>query len=189
MDEDFWDIIKPTYGEEDPFMPAYDQNDYDIAHSDEEQQEWDYDDEEEGGEFKVFDEYDPDEYGVSYQQLEQISYGDPELGMSLGGKFAKFEKIVQVQTVSKEKLYLNKLKAELNQYFPFDKSNHYAILIQKVPRFWLKNSETIVATIYMIDELKKSPLIGSKLARYSTRTNVRKEDLFRYYRLLKEYIT
>src|SRR3972149_12208065 len=114
--EDIWKNIENVSAEkENVHIVAYPQNDYAVANSDEEAQEWDYG-EEEGEEFKDINEYDPDAFGVSYAQLEQTSYGDPELGMSLGGKFAKFEKIVQSQAISKEKLYLNKLKAELNTY-------------------------------------------------------------------------
>jgi len=173
--------------EEDIFLPAYEENVYELAQS-EEEPEWDYGAEEEEGEFTQFVDQDPEEFSFSYAQLEHISYADPEMGTTLGGKFSKMEKIMQMQTVSKEKLYTNKLKADLNIYFSFDKTNHYVTLIQNVPRFWLKNSLAMASTIFMIDQLKNSKLTADKLTDFSQQTGIRKEDLFRYYRLLEKYI-
>jgi hypothetical protein len=172
----------------DEFLPAYPQNEDYV--NDPETKEWDYGAEssDEDGEFNEFVDKDPYEFGISYAQLGQISQGDPELGTTLGGKFFKIEKMVQAQTVSKEKLYLNKLKAELNDVFGSSKKvNHYATVVQQVPRYWLKNGRTIAATYYLIDRLSNSPLTSGKLASFSTEFGVDKEDLFRYYRLLKEY--
>ena len=175
-------------GGEDAFLPAYDEDEYNLVQSDDETQDWDYDDEPEG-EFNQFVDQDPVEFGYSYAQLEHVSFGDPEIGTTIGGKFAKLEKIMQMQTVSKEKLYINKLKAELKDVdFSFDKINHYAILVQAVPRFWLKNGKAIASTIFTIDKLKGTKLTADKLADYSIQTGIRKEDLFRYYRLLVKYI-
>ncbi len=175
-------------GGEDAFLPAYDEDESNLIQSDDENQDWDYDDEPEG-EFNQFVDQDPEEFGYSYAQLEHVSFGDPEMGTTIGGKFAKLEKIMQMQTVSKEKLYTNKLKAELNnKHFSFDKTNHYATLVQDVPRFWLKNSNAIASTIFTIDKLKGTKLTADKLADYSIQTGIRKEDLFRYYRLLVKYI-
>jgi hypothetical protein len=171
-------------GSEESFLPAYDEDEYALPQSDEEEQEWDYDD----GEFTHFVDKDPDEFGFSYAQLEHISYGDLEMGTTIGGKFTKLEKIMQMQTISKEKLYTNKLKVDLNMHFSFGKTNHYAVLVQKVPRFWLKNSQAMASTIFMIDNLEGTKLTAGKLEKYSQQTGIRKEDLFRYYRLLEKYI-
>jgi hypothetical protein len=195
MDEIDWDKLaqqeewEESGGGEDAFLTAYDDDQYDLMHSDDEDgKEYDYDDDDYDKEVDQFDEYDPYEFMPSYGQLEHVSYGDPALGTTIGGKFSKLEKIMQMQTVPKETLYINKLKAELNTYFSFDKTNHYAVLVQSVPRFWLKNIPAMSATIYMIDKLKGVKLSATKLADYAEQTNTRKEDLFRYYRLLKKYI-
>ncbi len=173
--------------EEESFLPAYNVDEYALAQSDDEEQEWDYDDGDDG-EFTHFVDKDPDEFGFSYAQLTHISYGDPEMGTTIGGKFTKLEKIMQMQTISKEKLYTNKLKVDLNMHFSFDKTNHYAVQVQDVPRFWLKNSQAMASTIFMIDKLEGTKLTADKLANYSQQTGIRKEDLFRYYRLLEKYI-
>nr|QBK87615.1 MAG: hypothetical protein LCMAC201_05280 [Marseillevirus LCMAC201] len=171
-------------GGDDTFLTAYDE--YNLSQSDDETQKWDYDDEPEG-EFNQFVDQDP-EFGFSYTQLEHVSFADPELGTTIGGKFTKLEKIMQMQTVSKEKLYINKLKFDLSTYFSFDNTNHYATLVQAIPRFWLKNSAAIASTIFMIDKLGSAKLTVAKLNDYSIQTGIRKEDLFRYYRLLGKYI-
>lgn len=185
------------------FLPAYEQDEYTLAQSDDddqgfgfgfgdgddEEKEWDYggggDDDD--GEFTQFDQ-DPEDFSFSYTQQEQIGYGDPDLGTTVGGQLTKLQKIVQLQTVPKEKLYTNKLKLDLNTYFSFDKTNHYAMLIQEVPRFWLKNSQALASTIYMIDQLNGSKLTADKLEDFSKQTGIRKEDLYRYYRLIEKYI-
>ena len=185
--DDIWKTLsQQEWEEEDIFLPAY-EDEYNLVQSDEEEQEWDYDDYEEG-EFTQFVDQDPQEFGFSYAQLEHVGFGDPEMGTIIGGKFTKLEKTIQMLTVSKEKLYTNKLKADLNMHFSFDKTNHYATLVQEVPRFWLKNSYAMASAIFMIDKLGGSKLTADKLTDYSIQTGVRKEDLFRYYRLLKEYI-
>ena len=201
MDDDFWETLarreeeaeqktteKDPESSGDEFLHAYDQNE-DTA-NDPDAKEWDYGEEsnDEDGEFNNFVDKDPYEFGISYVHLGQVSYGDPELGMTIGGKYAKLEKTVRAQTVPKEKLYINKLRAELHEFFDsFDKSNHYATIVQQVPRYWLKNGRTIAATFYVIDKLEGGSLSSGKLATFSTQTGVDKQDLFRYYRLLKEY--
>lgn len=138
-------------------------------------------------EFSEFVSQDPEEFGFSYTQLQHIGFGDPGLGTTIAGsKFSKLAKIVQTQSVAKETLYINKLKADLHKYFSFDNVNHWTSVIKnKVPRFWLKNSPTLAATAYMIDSLHKQPLTADLLAKYSTETGFRREDLLRYYRMFK----
>ena len=187
---DLWLQREEELGEEeldkeDEFLIAF--GDEDLPPTDEEVEEWD-DDEKDNGEFNQFTDYDPEEFGFSYTQLEHVSFGDPEMGTMIGGKFAKLEKIIQMQTVSKEKLYTNKLKADLNTYFSFDTTNHYAALVQKIPRFWLKNTTAMAAAIFMIDSLGGNKPSADSLNEFSIQTGIRKEDLYRYYRLIKEYI-
>ena len=145
-------------------------------------------------EFGAFGEqtYDEPEFGYNYSQFQQVSYGDPEMGTTIGGKFSKLDKIVQQQTVSKEKLYLSKFKAELSNYFSYDAINEYSTLIQKVPRYWLKNITALSGALFYIHNLRKSypiakPTVKS-LEEFSEKTHIRKEDLYRYYRLLINYI-
>lgn len=168
------------YDEDEDHMTAYD-NDYGVV-----------EDDETGGdaEFDQFNPYDPDEFeAVGYKQLEHVSYADPEFGTAIGGKFSKLEKIIQLQTVSKEKLYLQKLKALMNQYFPAPgKIEHYAIAIQNIPHFWLKNAAALAATLYVYDSLNGLKLTAAKLADYSKKTGIRIEDLYRYYRLVNEHL-
>ena len=174
------------YGED--FLTGYVEDEYELAQS-EEEPDFDYGD---GGdddkEFTHFIDQDPEEFGFSYGQLEQIGHGDIDFGTTIGGKFSKLEKIVQMQTVSKEKLYTNKLKVDLNLFFSFAQTNHYAEQVQQVPRFWLKNSHAMAGTIFMINKLSGVKPTTASLAEYSKQTNVRSEDLFRYYRLLENYI-
>lgn len=167
------------------FLPAYEEEEFPPSEG-EEGGEFDYG--EEDTEFAQFIEEDPEEFGFSYAQTEHMGYGDPELGTTLGGKFSKVEKLVQLQTVSKEKLYLNKLKVDLNVFFSFELTNHYSAVTQEVPRYWLKNPRAIASTFYMINSLHGAKLTPEILADYSAQTNIRREDLLRYYRLLEKYV-
>jgi hypothetical protein len=189
------DVNRPPsdFGSPD-YMTGYDygEDEYDAALSEDEGErdyDYDYGDINEG-EFNQFEAHDPDEYGleVGYGQLEHISYADPELGTTMGGKMSKTERMVMMQTVSKEKLYVNRLKADLYDWFSFEKADNYIKLLESVPRYWLKNPRAIAATFYMIDRLRGTKLNTDKLADFSGKTNIRREDLFRYYRLLNKYI-
>lgn len=157
-----------------------DQDPYDLMQSEEEREFSESDDL--GG----FDE--PPILEMGYQQMEHVGYGDPEFGGTIGGKLGRLEQIMQAQTVSKEKLYIQKLRQSLTDYFSQDKSSNYIAQIEKIPRFWLKNSDALAAVAYMIDNLSNDKLTVDSLKYFSGQTGIREEDLFRYYRLMKNYV-
>jgi len=151
------------------------------AYEDELNEENDNSDEE----FNEFINQDPQEYGFSYGQLQHVGIGD--LGVStISGGNSKLSKMIQMQSLTKDVLFMNKLKSDLHKYFSFENVSHYSTLVKnKVPRYWLKNSDALAATMYMIDNIAKNPLTPEVLEKYSKETGVRKEDLFRYYRLFQ----
>jgi len=145
------------------------------------EEDMDYPDADEA-EFSEFVSQDPEEFGFSYKQLEHVGFGDIGLGGIIAGD--KFSKIAQLRTIPKEVLFMNKLKSDLHKYFSFENVNHFATIIKdKIPRYWLKNSEALAAAAYVVDTLRKRPLTVENLANYATETGLRKEDLLRYYKL------
>ena len=149
----------------------------------------------EGGEFDEFSAIEASDFAnepvftTTYAQLEQISRGQPGLGMGISGKKSKIERILQQQTISKEKLYLAKFAAELSNYLSDRTTQYYVTLVEtKIPRFWLKNIDTLVVSILLLDQLKNKNITAEILDDFSTEYSIRIEDLYRYYRLVKEYI-
>lgn len=138
-----------------------------------------------------FDGFEPENrLEIGYSQLEQIGGGDVGLGTTIGGGSGRIDKIMQQQMIPKELLYINRLKAELNNLMSFEKTANYAILAEKIPRYWLKNPDTLAASFLMYDQLlyTGNDLTSSKLQDFSGETGVREEDLYRYYKLVKANI-
>jgi len=163
----------------------------------EEQEQYQDDDEfnenqSEGGgssldEFDMFEEKELD-LGVGYKQIQQLSYGDPEIGGRIGGgKMSKFERMIQQQSVSKEKLYMNRFRPVLLETFSMEKTNHFAKITESIPRFWLKNMELLAATFYMIDELTGDKLTANVLEKYSEKTHNKPVDMYRYYKMVVKH--
>ena len=132
-------------------------------------------------------EVDDIEYLPSYAQLEQISVGNTTFGTSSGG--SRKDKLIQNQFISKEDLYKRKLASELGRYFQSNNMiSNYLQDIEKVPKYWYKNVTVMAATINLLSELHNTMITKEKLQQVSEERNISKEDLFRYYRLLKKYI-
>ena len=135
-------------------------------------------------EFADFVEAEPDEFQVGYSQLQHISYG--AVGSStVGAKNTRLERIVHMQTVSKESQYTGRLAAELSEHFDSSKINHYVEVTKQLPRFWLKNIPTLVVTYRMIETLNGKNPTAAVLAKYAS-PSIGPEDIYRYYRLIKE---
>jgi hypothetical protein len=141
-------------------------------------------------EFQDFEEKDPDqEYQIGYAQLTHTTFGDIELGGVIGGKYSKIERLVKYETISKEKLFINELRSELtdkeiNNY----KIQNYIDIVKKITRYWLKNIDTIVYTILLIEELEDTELNKKIVDKYSKNYGIGQYDIIRYYRLLKNLI-
>jgi len=187
MEDDFWNnliekeekgILEPDMyeGEEPEMFEAYE----DEISPDQMGGEDDFD------EFDDYQEPEEDNFQMSYSQMTHINYGDPSLGTTMGGKYSKLEKMIRQDTVSKEKLYILRLKAELSNWFSYTKTDHYSIITENIPRYWLKSPQALAAVYYMTDHHKK--ITQQILAKYSNETNVPKTDLYRYYRLVKDHI-
>jgi hypothetical protein len=196
--DDFWDrIVDEEENEEGNYLTGYQQENIEEERGedgrDEEDEQSGYDEEEAGeDEFNAFKEDEEPDLQVGYAQLQHVSFGDPGLGMTIrtkGGKVSKLEKLLgQHQGDMKEKLYIQKLKAELSNYVSFEVANDFGIITEKyIPRYWLKNIPALAATFYMINQLRKEKLTSKYLESFSETTGVRKEDLYRYYKLVKEY--
>jgi len=153
-----------------------------VAYDDNEKENDEDSDEEELdlAEFEQFGKEQP-EFGFSYSQLQHVSYGE---GL---GATSKLEKMVQQQTMSKESIFIQKLKQELLKYFSFEAIEHWVIVTTKLPRYWLKNPEALTETYNMINQLKGKQLTLEYLTSFSASSNISKEDLFRYYRFIKQY--
>jgi len=175
------DIIKPGYlPDADPYA------DPDADPDPDADQDADQDDIED--EFDMFEERQP-EFGVSFKQIQHLSYGDPEIGGRIGtGKMSKFERMIQQQNVSKEKLYMNRFRPVLLERFSMEKTNYFAQITEKLPRFWLKNMDLLASTFYMIDELGQNKLTANLLENYSKKTHNKSIDMYRYYKLILKYI-
>lgn len=184
------------YGGDDVFYPGGDVDPYSAAMTPDEDRLYrryseEYEQGEGFGEFTTRDPFvSPEmEFKTTYALEEQISRGGVGLGTGITGKLSKTEKILQQQTISKEKLYLAKFAAELSNYLTDRNTQYYVTQVEeKIPRFWLKNVETLVIAILLSDRLGDKQIDRDVLKKYSQEYQIRIEDLFRYYRLVKQYI-
>lgn len=131
------------------------------------------------------------QYEMSYAQLDQISYG-PATGTFIEGG-SKMQQIMYFQTASAEEQYIPKLRQELSQYDLFgshSKAEEWVERAQQIPRFWFKNIKALSVALYVFAQLEKSNknLNVDRLIFYSNKYDLRREDLFRYYRLVKQYL-
>jgi hypothetical protein len=125
------------------------------------------------------------EYTFGYTQIGHVGYGDAELGTQMGGKMSKLEKMLQLQSVPKEKLFINKFKGELTNYVSTQKVDHYAEIIQTIPRYWLKNIKALCVTISLADAYDNT-INETRLKDFSKANGIREVDILRYFRLLEQ---
>lgn len=168
----------------DDFEPYREGDIFEEAEEGEEAEEEVEEEEEEELE-KEFAQYDPEFGGISFKQLEHVSFGVPGATLELGGtKFAKLEKIVRSQYVSKGDLYLNKFAAELSASTDFDNKTieKYKKTITKIPKYWLKHIPTLIQALTI--NVSKGNL-QTQIKKKAEEYNLRAEDIYRYYKMFK----
>ena len=136
---------------------------------------------------KEFAQYDPEFGGISFKQLEHVSFGVPGATLELGGtKFAKLEKIVRAQYVFKGDLYLNKFAAELSASTDIDNKTieKYKNIIKKIPKYWLKHIPTLIQAL--IINVSKGNL-QTQIKKKADDNNLREEDIYRYFKMVKNF--
>lgn len=123
----------------------------------------------------------PPEYGTSFRDRERLGMPGERLGAAAK---TKLERMIRAQTVSKEDLFMDQVQQDLQQY----NLESYSELVTKIPKYWFKNSAALAAAIYSMHRLAGKEMSAKKLNTYAKHTSIRKEDLLRYYLLVKHYV-
>ena len=160
---------------DDDIIEAYDEEGFDYDNTQDE--------------FGDFEPYNPlNDLQVSYQQQQHLNVIDPVYGTNMEG-MGNYAKIMQLQNISREKLYIREFRFEIINQFSNDQiADTYVPAVEDyIPRYWTKNAQYLAMAIYLLHFNPR--LTKDILIRFIRTKEVRHPvDFLRYCYMVNKYL-